>query len=199
MLREAQRVIGCGDAKFSAPFRLWLLRALAIRRRKDRPRDTTLVQYRTALKRRLDRIMACSVPQARAESCAGASAAAGSPRRCSSPTAMPPTKNVSERALRPSLVFRKVTNGFRSEWGAETYAAFRSVVATARIRGNIVLTAVQQALHSNPSAHQGEQLPKSDDFFAKYTFKIFPKNKRFMHKVGNPRVDFFVRFHPPIN
>ena len=29
------------------------------------------------------------------------------------------------------VIFRKVTNGFRSEWGAQTYAAFRFVVSTA--------------------------------------------------------------------
>lgn len=150
LLREAQRAIDCGDAGFSAPFRLWLLRALGIGRRRDRPRETTLAQYRTDLKRRLDRIMAHAVPQGRAGSCAGASAAAGSTRRCSSPTAMPPTNNVSERALRPSVVPRKVTNGFRSEGGAETCAAFRSVVSTARVRGNTVLSAVQEALHSQP-------------------------------------------------
>ena len=45
---------------------------------------------------------------------------------------MPPTNNVSERNLRPSVIFRKVTNGFRCEWGTETYAAFRSVVSTAK-------------------------------------------------------------------
>ena len=33
-----------------------------------------------------------------------------------------PTNNVSERALRPSVIFRKVTNGFRSDWGAKVYA-----------------------------------------------------------------------------
>jgi hypothetical protein len=33
---------------------------------------------------------------------------------------VPATNNVSERTLRPSVVFRKVTNGFRAEWGAET-------------------------------------------------------------------------------
>jgi len=45
---------------------------------------------------------------------------------------VPYTNNVSERNLRPSVIFRKVTNGFRCEWGAETYAAFRSVVSTAK-------------------------------------------------------------------
>jgi len=39
---------------------------------------------------------------------------------------------VSERHLRPSVIFRKVINGLPCEWGAETYAAFRSVVSTAK-------------------------------------------------------------------
>ena len=33
-----------------------------------------------------------------------------------------PTNNASERALRMSVIFRKVTNGFRSGWGAKVYA-----------------------------------------------------------------------------
>ena len=33
---------------------------------------------------------------------------------------VPPTNNVSERALRPSVIFRKVTNGFRSLWVAKS-------------------------------------------------------------------------------
>ena len=52
---------------------------------------------------------------------------------------VPATNNVSERALRPSVIFRKVTNGFRSEWGADTYAAFRSVVSTAKANGRSTL------------------------------------------------------------
>lgn len=68
---------------------------------------------------------------------------------------VPPTNNVSERALRPSVVFRKVTNGFRSEWGAETYAAFRSVVSTTKAKGDRVLNAVRAALCRQPCATQG--------------------------------------------
>ena len=47
---------------------------------------------------------------------------------------VPPTNNVSERALRPSVIHRKVTNGFRSEWGAKGYAALQSVLATAQLK-----------------------------------------------------------------
>jgi hypothetical protein len=58
----------------------------------------------------------------------------------------PATNNVSERALRPSVIFRKVTNGFRSPWGADAYAAFRSVVSTAKANRRSVLHDLRQAL-----------------------------------------------------
>ncbi len=48
---------------------------------------------------------------------------------------VPPTNNASERSLRPSVVHRKVTGGFRSDWGAQGYAALRTVADTARKRG----------------------------------------------------------------
>ena len=57
-----------------------------------------------------------------------------------------PTKNVSERALRPSVIFRKVTNGLRSGWGAKAYADLCSIVATGRLNGRSPLTAIRTAL-----------------------------------------------------
>jgi transposase len=57
-----------------------------------------------------------------------------------------PANNESERALRPSVIFRKVTNGFRSEWGAKTYAALCSIVETGRRNGRSALTAIRDAL-----------------------------------------------------
>jgi transposase len=52
--------------------------------------------------------------------------------------AVPPTNNEAERALRGSVIHRKVTNGFRSEWGAKAYAALETVIATARHQGKQV-------------------------------------------------------------
>jgi hypothetical protein len=57
--------------------------------------------------------------------------------------AVPYTNNVSERHLRPGAIFRKVTNGFRCEWGAEIYAAFRAVVSTAKANRACVLDTVR--------------------------------------------------------
>ncbi len=57
-----------------------------------------------------------------------------------------PTNNASERALRMSVIFRKVTNGFRSTWGAKVYADVCSIVATGRMAGQTELAAIRAAL-----------------------------------------------------
>ena len=147
LLRDAKYAIECGDTAFSTPFKWLLLRAIAIGRRRETLKDTTLAQYLYDLDRRLDRIMG-AVP-------------VGEPGRklhkrmlanrahlfvFMTNRAVPCTNNVSERHLRPSVIFRKVTNGFRCEWGAETYAAFRSVVSTAKANRASVLDTVRFVL-----------------------------------------------------
>lgn len=57
-----------------------------------------------------------------------------------------PTNNVAERALRHSVVHRKVTNGFRSDWGTKTYAALASVIDTAELSGFRAFDAIQSLL-----------------------------------------------------
>jgi transposase len=47
----------------------------------------------------------------------------------------PPDNNGSERELRPTATYRKVTGGFRSHWGADLFAGVRSVIGTAVRRG----------------------------------------------------------------
>jgi transposase len=46
---------------------------------------------------------------------------------------VPSDNNACERTLRPSVIHRKVTNGFRSEWGAHAYAALATVLETAKL------------------------------------------------------------------
>ena len=130
----------CGDTAFSAPFKLLLLRAIAVGRRRDTLKDTTLAQYLADLERRLNRLMA-AVPIGEPGRRLRKRIAANRPYLFVFITNrdVPYTNNVSERTLRPSVIFRKVTNGFRCEWGAETYAAFRSVVSTAKANRASVL------------------------------------------------------------
>jgi len=65
--------------------------------------------------------------------------------------AVPPTNNASEQAIRMSTVFRKVTNGFRSDWGRDLFAAVRSVVNTGRRHGLSAYQAIQKALSPSHS------------------------------------------------
>ena len=51
----------------------------------------------------------------------------------SQPTVGRRTNNACERHLRPAVVQRKVTNGYRAMWAAEGEAAIRTVVDTARL------------------------------------------------------------------
>ena len=149
LLRDARYAVECGDTAFSAAFKRLLLRAIAIGRRRDTLKETTLKQYHADLDRRLDRIMAAvpiGEPGRKLRKRIAANRAhlfVFVTNRC-----VPYTNNVSERNLRPSVIFRKVTNGFRCEWGAETYAAFRSVVSTAKANRASVLAVLQFVLAS---------------------------------------------------
>ena len=154
LIRDAKYAIEDGDTAFSAPFRRLLLRAMAIGKRRDGLKDTTLKQYLYDLDRRLDRIMgAVPIGEPGRKLHKRMLANRGHLFVFMTRRDVPYTNNVSERHLRPSVIFRKVTNGFRCEWGAETYAAFRSVVSTAKANGASVLETVRFVL-SAPQARK---------------------------------------------
>lgn len=74
---------------------------------------------------------------------------------------VPPTNNASEQALRNSVIYRKVTGGFRSDWGAAAYANVISVIETARRRGQNLLDTLLSLFVSpldlaSPFVAQGE-------------------------------------------
>ena len=51
---------------------------------------------------------------------------------------VPSDNNACERALRPSVIHRKVLGSFRSDWGAPAYAALATVLNTAKRAGENV-------------------------------------------------------------
>jgi transposase len=110
-------------------------------------KDITLTQYLADLDRRLSRIMA-AVPIGEPGRKLRERIAANRAHLFVFVTtrSVPYTNNVSERHLRPSVIFRKLTNGFRCEWGAETYAAFRSLVSTAKANRASVLEVLRFVL-----------------------------------------------------
>ena len=68
---------------------------------------------------------------------------------------VPADNNGSERELRPTATYRKVTGGFRSTWGADLFAAVRSVIGTAARRGMGAYQAIQQTLRGQTAPHPG--------------------------------------------
>jgi len=61
--------------------------------------------------------------------------------------AVEPTNNRAERALRGAVIARKVSHCSKNERGAEAYAAFVSVIRTARQKGESVLDTLVRLLH----------------------------------------------------
>jgi len=61
-------------------------------------------------------------------------------------TDVEPTNNIAERALRHSVIHRKVTGCFRSAWGAKAYAALASVIDTAELVGIDAFQTIQKLM-----------------------------------------------------
>ncbi|HZL26875.1 MAG TPA: IS66 family transposase, partial [Acidobacteriaceae bacterium] len=112
LLRDATYAIEDGDTAFSAPFKRLLLRSIAIGRRRETLKDATLKQYHYGLDRRLDRIIkAVPVGEAGRKLHKRMLANRGHLFVFMTNREVPYTNNISERHLRPSVIFRKVTNG----------------------------------------------------------------------------------------
>jgi len=148
LLRDAAYASEDGDVGFAPGFHLLLLQAMAIGKRRAGLKDSTLAQYHAGLERRLDRLLSGPMPERPA-----ARRLFRAMRRDRDDLFrfvtrrdVPYTNNACERALRPSVIFRKVTGGFRAEWGAKVYAAAASVIATGRLHGLTAFAALRAAL-----------------------------------------------------
>jgi len=146
-IRDCQFAIDAGDAVFAPRMKAVFLRAFAVHKRRDTLAASTLYQYRCDLQRRVHRSLALQPTNPHG-------------RRLQKRYAkiqdhlflfledgtIPPTNNSSEQAIRMSTVFRKVTNGFRSDWGRDLFAAVRSVVNTGKRHGWSAFQSIQRAL-----------------------------------------------------
>ncbi len=151
LLRDAQYAIDAGDALFAPGLRRLLADACAIGQRRADLADATLRAYAAKLEHRLDRLLRHPPTNAEAKKLQGVIKKVRPHLFVFlANRAIPPTNNGSEQALRPCVVFRKVTNCFRSEWGASLYADIRSVLETARRRAIGPLDAIRLTLDGAP-------------------------------------------------
>jgi len=147
-LRDCQYGIDAGDKIFSARMKRLLLRAFVLQKRWLDLAHSTRYQYRCRLYRDLKEVLALSPTQA-----AGMrlqtryQALQENLFLFLDDSTIPPTNNASEQALRWSVIFRKVTNGFRSDWGRDLFAAVRSIVNTGRRQGLSAFESILAALN----------------------------------------------------
>jgi transposase len=151
LIRDVQYAIDAGDAIFAPELRHLLGRACRIGRRRERLADATLKTYAARLNARLDELMRLALDVE-----AGVKLQRMIQRIRQyffvvvTNRDIPATNNGSERALRPCAVFRKITTGFRTGWGAKLYADIRSVIETGRRRSIGALQAIRLTLAGKP-------------------------------------------------
>ena len=148
LIRDAQFAVDAGDTVFAPAFKAFLQRACAIGKRRPGLTDATMARHRRDLERELDRLLALPATNAEGRHLQAAMIVDARDKLLVFMTRrdVPPTNNVSEQGLRMSVIFRKVTNGFRSCWGAKVYADLCSIVATGRLHGRSPLAAIREAL-----------------------------------------------------
>ena len=135
--RKARFVEEHGSDLIGMRLKLWFDRAFGLARDIVTLAAATVKSRRRALVRDLDAILGT------ATQCELAHELLGQIRRardqlltfCDFPGKVDATNNVSERALRPSVIQRKVTNGYRAKWAADAEADLRTTVDTARLAG----------------------------------------------------------------
>jgi transposase len=146
-LRDCQFAVDAGDWLFAPVMLRLFARALEIHKRREHLAVSTWVSYRNAIKQDLRTALLINPVQADG-------------RRLLKRYLkvrdsllvflefpdVPATNNASERAIRWSVIFRRVTNGMRSLWGAALFAAVRSVVNSGGLHGWDAFESIQRAL-----------------------------------------------------
>ena len=151
LIRDTRYLMEAGDAVVAPAFIGILKRACAIGRRRPHLADATLKAYKANLEKRLDAILQ-RAPNHDAGRKAVSLIKKVRPHLFVFVTnrEVTATNNGSERAVRPCAVYRKITNGFRSEWGAHFYADLRSAVETGRRRAVRAIDAIRLTLEGMP-------------------------------------------------
>lgn len=155
-LRDCTYAIEAGDAVFAPRMKALLLRAVVLARRHRNLAPSTRREYRRRLECALDAVMALSPTHRDGQRLR---------RRYGKLRShlftfldhpeVPADNNGSERELRPTATYRKVTGGFRSDWGADLFAGVRSVIGTAARRGVSAYQAIQQTLRGQAAIYPG--------------------------------------------
>ena len=137
LARDVAYGVEAGEDETPFRLKLWFDRVFALADEIAEIAPSTLRAKRRELERQIDNILKaqtrCSVA---AELIAKIARARDQLLTfCAFPGKVEPTNNACERALRPAVIQRKVTNGYRAMWAAEYETAVRTAVDTAGLKG----------------------------------------------------------------
>jgi transposase len=138
LARDVAYVVEASDDPVPWRLQLWLRSVFALAERVTNLAASTLAAKRRSLDQQLGAILATA---SRCDLTRDLQAKIGRARDqllvfLSHPGLVEATNNGCERLLRPAVVQRKVTNGYRAMWAAAGEANIRTVVDTARLTGN---------------------------------------------------------------
>jgi transposase len=136
LARDVAYALEASDDLLPFRLKLWLASAFDLADGVAHLAASTVTAKRRALDRRLDAILAAP------SGCELARALQAKLRRARDqlltfvdwPGRVAATNNACERDLRPAVIQRKVTNGYRAMWAAEGEADIRTVIDTARLK-----------------------------------------------------------------
>ena len=136
LARDVAYAVEAGDDPVAFRLKLWLGSAFALANGVASLAAATVAAKRRKLERALDAILAAPTV------CDLARDIQNRMRRArdqlltfaSFPGRVAATNNACERDLRPAVIQRKTTNGYRAMWSANGEAAVRTVVATVRLK-----------------------------------------------------------------
>ncbi len=151
-LRNCQFAIEAGDMVFAPRMKAWLLRVCVLARRRNELAEATRRSYKRRFDNDLDKIMALAPENKHGRRLRKRyGKIRDSLLTFLDHPEIAPDNNSSERELRPTATYRKVTGGFRSNWGADLFAGIRSVVGTASRRGQNAFDAIRSTLGASPT------------------------------------------------
>jgi transposase len=155
-LRDCQFAIDAGDTVFAPRMKALLLRTAVLGRRSKTLAQSTRNYHLRRLNDELNRVMALAPDNPHGKRLR---------KRYHKVRVhlftflaypeVPPDNNGSERELRPTATYRKVTGGFRSDWGATFFAGVRSVVGTAARSGIDAYQAIRNVLGGGSALQPG--------------------------------------------
>ena len=155
-LRDCQYAIDAGDKVFAPRMKALLLRAVVLARRRKSLAESTRRTYLRRLDHELNVIMGLAPENSHGKQLRKRY---GKVRNSLFTFLVhpdvPPDNNGSEREVRPTATYRKVTGGFRSKWGADLFASVRSVVGTGARRGLDAYQAIRAVLDGESVVQPG--------------------------------------------